>query len=205
MKNHLPLSLILVLFLALPASAHKVTIFAWVEGATVHTQSKFSGGKKAVGAEVVVLDPGGRELLSGRTDGNGLFSFKVPQKTDLKVVLRASMGHLAEWVIPAAELGSAPPPTAPAKGAAREPGAPSPTVAAASAPPLSPSPSPVIGAEDIERIVDASLDRKLEPIARMLAESRESSPGLTEILGGIGYIFGLAGVALYFSSRKASR
>jgi len=30
----------------------------------------------------------------------------------------------------------------------------------------------------------------------------ECGPGITEIMGGIGYIIGLVGIALYFSNRK---
>ncbi len=36
----------------------------------------------------------------------------------------------------------------------------------------------------------------------MLADSYGGGPGLTEIIGGIGYIFGLVGMAMYFTSRK---
>jgi len=38
------------------ASAHKVMIFAWVEGDTVHTESKFSDGKKVKKGDVIVYD-----------------------------------------------------------------------------------------------------------------------------------------------------
>ena len=96
-----------VLFWAEPARAHKVTIFAWVEGDTVHTQSKFSGGKKAQNATVVVYDTRGNRLLEGKTDKNGEFSFTPPIKTGLKVVLEASMGHAAQWTIPEEEIISA--------------------------------------------------------------------------------------------------
>ena len=92
------------LFCNTPASAHKVTIFAWVEGDTVHTQSKFSGGKVAKNAPVAVFDEEGNLLLEGHTDDGGRFSFKVPKDTTLKVVLKASMGHLAEWTVPAEEV-----------------------------------------------------------------------------------------------------
>jgi hypothetical protein len=63
--------------------AHRVNLFAWVEGDTVHVESKFSGGKKV--------------------DENGEFSFKVPEKTDLKIILIAGRGHRAEWTIAASE------------------------------------------------------------------------------------------------------
>ena len=99
--------LLLVLCLVLwagPGWAHKVTIFAWVEGDTVHTQSKFSGGKRPKNSTVVVYDMDENLLLEGKTDENGEFSFKIPKRTALKVALKASMGHLAEWTIPVEEI-----------------------------------------------------------------------------------------------------
>ncbi len=62
------------------AAAHRVNIFAWVEGDTVHTESKFSGGKRVNGGEIVVYDLEGKQLLSGKTNAEGEFSFKIPEK-----------------------------------------------------------------------------------------------------------------------------
>ena len=86
------------------AEAHRVNLFAWVEGDTVHVESKFSGGKKVKAGKIIVSDSEGTELLSGTTDKNGEFSFKVPQKADLKIVLEAGTGHRAEWTIAANEI-----------------------------------------------------------------------------------------------------
>ena len=52
----------------------------------------------------------------------------------------------------------------------------------------------------MEAVVNAALDAKLAPIKRAVLE--KSGPGLVEILGGIGWIFGLAGTAAYFRSRR---
>jgi nickel transport protein len=167
------------------ALAHRATIFAWVEGDTVFTESKFSGGRRVVNSQVLVYDGKGREILRGKTDDRGEFSFKILEITDLKVVLDAGMGHRAEWSIPEAEL----------RGDI--------TVAPGSAKPVESSPerTTLLSREEVKQIVDDSLDTKLRPIARRLAEMEEKGPSVTEILGGIGYIFGLMGVALYFKSR----
>jgi len=86
------------------ANAHRVTIFAWVEGETIYTKSKFSGGKKVVGGDILVYDAHENRLLTGKTDEKGEFSFKVPKKEALKVVLQAGAGHRGEWMIPADEI-----------------------------------------------------------------------------------------------------
>jgi nickel transport protein len=168
-----------------PALAHKVIIFAWVEGDTVFTESKFSGGKKAINAPVVIFDKDGKKLLEGKTDNKGEFSFKIPKVTDLKIVLNATMGHKAEWMIPESEIREAGPIVE--KKSAAEPSGPI---------------SVGLSKEEVRKIVEDSLDKKLRPIVRMMTESKNTKPSLTEIIGGIGYIFGLMGVALYFKNRS---
>ena len=57
-------------------------------------------------------------------------------------------------------------------------------------------------AEDIQQAMERALDKKLGPVLKMLAESRERTPKLTDILGGVGYILGLLGIASYVYYRK---
>jgi len=171
-----------------PALAHKVTIFAWVEGDTVFTESKFSGGKKAVNAPVEIYDKDGKKLLEGKTDNKGEFSFKIPKITDLRVVLIAAMGHKAEWMISEKEIREA-----------------NPVVKNTSAAEPSGTISVGLSKEEIQKIVEDSLDKKLRPIVRMMIESKNAKPSITEIIGGIGYIFGLFGVVLFFKNRTKKR
>ena len=175
-----------LVFSNVPAWAHRVTIFAWVEGDTVYTQSKFSGGRKAKGSTVVVYDKEGNQLLDGSTDEKGQFSFKVPQKTELKVALKASVGHLAEWTIPAEEImgAAASLPDDNMTGELRGP------IAVG------------LSHQQVRAIIDESLDRKLAPITNMLANSLDRGPRVSEIISGVGYIFGLVGVTLYFTTRR---
>jgi nickel transport protein len=91
-------------FLIEPAHAHGVSVFAWVEGDTVFVESKFSGGKRVNAGKIIVTDPQGTELLAGTTNEKGEFSFKVPKKTELKIVLLAGTGHRGEWTIAAGEI-----------------------------------------------------------------------------------------------------
>jgi nickel transport protein len=179
------LTIIILIGSNVNALAHKVTVFGWVEGDTVFTESKFSGGKKAINAPVVVFDKDGKTLLEGKTDNNGEFSFKIPKVTDLRIVLNAAMGHKAEWVIPESEI--------------REAG---PIVEKKSAAEFSGPISVGLSKEEVQKIVEDSLDKKLRPIIRMMTESKNTKPSLSEIIGGIGYIFGLMGLALYFKKQK---
>jgi len=93
-----------ILFAAVAASAHRVNIFAWVEGDTVLVECKYPDGTKVHEGVIRVLDSAGKELLKGKTNDKGEFSFKVPKIDDLKVVLEAGMGHRAEWPISKQDL-----------------------------------------------------------------------------------------------------
>ena len=170
-----------------PALAHKVMIFAWVEGDTVFTESKFSGGKKAINARVEIFDKDGKKLLDGKTDNKGEFSFKIPKLTDLRIVLNAAMGHKAEWTVPESEI--------------REVG----NIVEKKSAQVSGPIGIGLSKEEVKKIVEDSLDKKLRPIVRMMTESKNNEPSFTEIIGGIGYIFGLMGVALYFKNRGKKR
>jgi nickel transport protein len=183
-------------------------VFAWVEDDTVHVESKFSGGRKPKGALIEVFDGKGKLLLKGRTNEEGQFSFKVPQKTDLNIVLTAGMGHRAEWMVPREDLQDT---TAPAlqtsPGADAKASETESAVAAEATAERSESPSrtpaeTTVTAEDLQRAVEAALDKKLKPVLKMLTESRQSGTDIKDIFGGIGYILGLVGLATYIQYRR---
>ena len=83
------LTLMLSTIMLPKAEAHRVTVFAWVEGDVVHTQSKFGGGRKPQGATIQVYDQQNILQVEGKTDDQGVFTFKAPGKMDLKIVLVA--------------------------------------------------------------------------------------------------------------------
>jgi nickel transport protein len=189
----------------MPAFAHKVILFAWVEGDTVYTQSKLNSGKRVKNASVIVFDSYGNKLLEGKTDKNGQFSFKIPKKTALNVVLKASMGHMAEWKIPIEEID---PEVVSDK---RNPEgilndsyetAP-PSLTLHSGTDISaPGESYSLSRQEIMKLIDESLDKKLAPIMKRLADLYGGGSRLTEIISGMGYIFGLVGVAMYCTIRR---
>jgi len=188
-----------LVFMALAplASAHKVNVFAWVEGNTVHVEGYFAGKKKAQDSLVEVFDSSGEKLLDGRTDQQGEFSFKIPKRTDLKIVLTASMGHKNDFLIPLSDLGEVSPDT---------------PVESSGHPVPEPSEQKINSGQatsavdfaQMESVIDKALDRKLISLSKLISETRPEGPTFSEVIGGIGYIFGLMGVALYFMSKKKS-
>jgi nickel transport protein len=174
-----------IVLAAVPAQAHKVSVFAWVEGQTIHTESKFSGGKRVKSGKIEVFNQQGEKLLEGTTDDQGGYAFVKPAGTGaLTVVLTAGMGHTGKWVISGQELGgSGPSPPAPA----RSPG------------PVESPAADQMPATAFEKVVERVVQRELAPLKARLADP---AWGFRDIVAGIGYILGLMGLASYVNFRK---
>ena len=195
----LPVLVLIFLLAGSPALAHRVSIFAWVEGETVHTQSKFMGGKRPSQALVEVFDPTGNLLLKGKTDDEGLFSFQAPQKSALQIVLTAGMGHRAVWTLSQEDFQE----TALPSDRTPIPGEEGPMDL--KTPKIDPTPENGLSASEITALVESSLDRKLKPLMDRVVDLSENRVSLLDILGGIGYIIGLVGLAAYLQyHRKGS-
>jgi len=190
----------LTLCLAAVSSAHKVNVFAYVDGNSVVTDSGYSRSKRVHDGAIEVYDAAsGAMLLSGPTDENGRFDFEIPAearagKMDLRLLLKAGTGRQAEWTVKYDEYGAAKGPFAPA-----EPDHGHMAVAASDAGKKDEGVTkPAVDTSEVEAIVR----RELEPVKRMLADMSQKGPGVTEIVGGIGYILGLFGIVAYMKSRK---
>jgi len=184
-----------------PALAHRVSIFAWVQGDTVHTQSKFMGGKEPDKALIEVFDETGKLLLKGKTDAQGLFSFQAPKISDMQIVLTAGVGHRAVWALSREDFLEA---TAESHIDAGSddvpPGEPNtfdPKMSTTHR-----SPKSDLSAAEITALVEATLDRKLKPIMNKITALNEKRISLSDILGGVGYIVGLVGLAAYVQYRR---
>ena len=222
------MALLLALLTALagPALAHRVNVFAYVEGNDVVVECSYSRSERVRFGEVDVFDAAsGAALLAGKTDEKGEFRFSVPPaaraaKADLRIVLKAGEGHQNTTEVKAAEYLSATPAAAPLNSAVpvATPAAsvPSSPPAAPVAGPVTAAPAPAqtgaqpagqgtvtpaLDAAALERIVEAAVEKKIAPLRVMLVGEKEKGPGLTEIVGGLGWLVGLAGIAAYFASK----
>lgn len=179
-----------VTFFVVPyAIAHRVYLFAWVEGDLVCTESYYSGNRAVRGGEVRVLDLRGRELLRGKTDEEGRFSFPLPGKQTLRILLEEATGHRAEYVLKTEEMTQT-----------EE----SPKVENQEDGPVVPKQAESIPELDqIRKVVEEVLDTRLKPLQRSIARmEQERGPSLSDIFAGLGYIFGLMGIVVYIKSRK---
>lgn len=200
-------SLLLALLFATPALAHRVLLFAYVEGETVHVEANFPGNNPVHEGKIDVhATDTGEVLAQGVTDDKGLWSFPVPKAAiergcDLLLVLDASMGHRTEWTVRAKEfLPQAPQAetATPAPAPARTP------TAAATAAPLS-APDAEVLAALVAKEVDKTLQARLSPLQAQLSRMTEQGPDVAEILGGVGWILGLVGLYAWGVSRRARK
>lgn len=191
----LAFSISFLLITARSVEAHRVTIFAWVESDTVYTESKFSGGKRVNKGKIIVYNLHGKQLLEGETNEQGEFSFKLPEKTALRIVLHAGTGHRAEWTVPLEEIEGI-------NSVAAEAVRPQSSSVTRSEKQMQAMSNLSLRPEDIQLAVEKALDKKLKPVIKMLAESQVSGPTYQDILGGIGYILGLVGVACFVHYRR---
>jgi len=187
------------------AFAHKVIVFAWVEGDIVHTESKFNGGKKAINAPIEVFDALGNKLLEGKTNENGEFSFKAPQKTEMKIVLIAGMGHRGEWTITSDEFGEEIEKNSEIQPSQKSDSAQTSLMTKSNmVSEQNNSICPCLTSEAIQIIVEKTLDKKMKPLVTKINKllAPDSSPDISDIFAGIGYIFGLMGIGAYFNYRR---
>ncbi len=197
MVNRLLLfSFLLVCCFATAAHAHKVNIFAYVDGDTIHTDSGFSKSKRVQGGVVHVQNAvSGEEYLSGVTNKDGKFSFTIPQqayerKSDLRLVLDASQGHRGEWLVRYKEFGGG----EEADQADSEPDNPQAEI---------PSVENIEGLRHIVRTaVKKAVAEETAPLKEMIAEMHNEDPGAREVAAGLGYLMGVVGLVTYFRSRK---
>lgn len=106
--------LLFSLFFCYPtvSSAHRLNVFAWLEGNQVVVDCNFGRTHPASNAKVRILDSDtGKILLEGRAGKNGAFSFPVPKVIQdghgIAIEVDAGQGHFNEWKLDASELYSA--------------------------------------------------------------------------------------------------
>jgi len=195
--------------LAVPADAHKVNIFAYAQDGKVHAEGYFVDGSKCKNSLISAMDDKtGEKLLEGHTDENGQYTFDVPRVTSLKLILYAGTGHQNEYILSEEEIRGAMPAAkkkTEKQAEQKKRGASEPKPIKSEQPAgVQTAMNPPTSSEDLEAVIGKVVDSKLQPVMRILVKLQEQSekPGLTEILGGIGYIIGILGIIAYFKGKS---
>lgn len=164
-----------------PAFAHKLKVFATAVGGVIEGRVYFVGGAPASGARVRVETHDGTILASLETDPSGSFEFPMTAPTDHVIIADTGDGHQAHVTVPAAR-----PPSAPTVA-----GGPSDLQPALAA----------VAPEVLRSLVEDAVARQVEPLRHQLNDS-EDRVQWRDVLGGLGYILGLAGLAAWLSAGR---
>ncbi len=186
---------------SLPVAAHKLQVFAFAEGDRIEGTAYFAGGAKATGARILIRDAEGRTLAQLTPAHDGSFSYRARTPIDHLIVAESGDGHRAEWRITAPELAGGFP-TADATGSTHvtSPVNLTPTEMNSAQSTESPTP-PAIGVDPaLIAAIDRAVARQVRPLREQLITVQDEIR-LRDILGGLGYILGLTGFALWWQSR----
>jgi nickel transport protein len=202
------------------AEAHKLKAFATVEGAVVSGYAYFTPGGRAQQADVTITGPGGVEVLKTGVSGQGEFHFVAKQRVDYVITVDGGDSHVATYTIHASDLpDSLPTPEGdkilpldpPTAATAAAPDAAAPPQPEAQAP--TPAPSNAANAADVaivsvdpaslRAMIRESVAREVNPLREQL-DAFQEAVGWRDVVSGLGYIFGLCGVAYGFYSWRRS-
>ncbi|MDJ0623366.1 MAG: hypothetical protein QNJ17_10395 [Desulfocapsaceae bacterium] len=184
-----------------PAYAHKIRTFAYESGGEIITETVFSSGRPAKGATIEVMTTTGEIILTGKSDDKGIFSFAIPEEArdrqlNLNIVADVGEGHQGSWLLNAEDYltgladKSAPASNPPSTSVSLNEEVQKSTI------------QDEMSCSELEQRLQEMLVKELSPIKRQLAEQQTEKTSLKDILSGLGYIFGLAGIILYYQSKK---
>jgi nickel transport protein len=175
------------------ARAHDLSLFASAEGDQIQGSVRYAGGGPAPGVSVRVLDPQGRVLAQLTSDNAGRFHYRARERIDHRLVAATGEGHGAQWMLRADELPSAlarPSGDGPAATPGADPGVALEGMQARSA--------------ELESMIERAVARQVRPLREELRAAEERAR-MSDLLGGIGYIVGIAGLALWWHARRWGR
>ena len=178
------LLILLSLSIAGPATAHSLRVFARVEGTQVSGYAFFIGGGRPAGATWVARMADAM-LATGKTDGNGAYSFAAPPTviSTIAITVDTGEGHIATTTLVPARFGPI------AEGKPDD--APAPTLD------TNPAPSGATAQQ-----VEAAIERQVAPLLERI-ETMDARMRFTDIMSGVFLILGLAGMALWARGRRS--
>ena len=191
-KPELLIGLIILIFMPNSGFCHRINIFCYVDGNYINCEARFTpGGALKNGKIILTSIQTGKVLLKTKTDEKGKVSFKIPEEAlknhwDLKVICDAEMGHKNFWIVKADEINQGQATDLSQEYEQKE----------------KEHKEKTISKKELELVISRVLKKELVPIKRDLAELRERRISFQDVISGLGYIFGIAGIIMYFLSRR---
>jgi nickel transport protein len=174
------------------AWTHGINLFATVEGTSIQGTLLYADGTPAAEAPVIAYAPDGEVIAEATTDDTGRFVFEARVRVRHRLVGDAGQGHRGLFTIPAEDLPASLP----------EPGAPVSESVVEVAPIETSSMEAGALPTDFEARIEAAVARQLRPLREQI-DVYEHRVRIRDVMGGIGYVFGLAGLIVLLKHRSA--
>lgn len=178
-------SVLLILCLPVTTMAHKVIAGVYATGSTLEGEIGYSDGSVATSQAVQVLNAGGEVIAELTTDADGFFTYEPATTGPLTFFANLGSGHVANIFVSADEM--------PQSMRATEP-------VSADAVPADVPEAVLPVTESLIRAVRA----EIRPLRSELTALKERQT-FQSIVGGIGYIIGLFGLAAFIMARRERR
>ena len=96
---------IVLFFIVVPLWAHKLSVFAWVDGDTLVVEAQFRKGRPVVNGNVMVYDGNEQLLITTQTNTGGTARLKLPDySSGLKIVVNGGEQHQSFWIMTPADI-----------------------------------------------------------------------------------------------------
>jgi len=173
---------------------HGIKLFATVEGTSIQGTLLYADGTPAAKAPVIAYAPDGEVIAEATTDDTGRFVCEARVRVRHRLVGDAGQGHRGLFTIAVEDLPTSLP----------EPGAPV-LESFADEKPIEKSlvEAGAIPA-DLDARIEAAVARQLRPLREQI-DVYEHRVRVRDVMGGIGYLFGLFGLIVLVKQRNARR
>jgi nickel transport protein len=183
---------LIIFFLEGSVEAHKVSVYAYRVGDKVFGESYFMDGSPCKKSIIEVFNPKGEKLWEGTTDEKGKFNFNTSERKALRIVLLAGEGHRAEYFLEALERESDKKRTMSERSEVQEKQKKSEFSEAS------------IKRDELRKIIDDVMEAKFQGIKAEIMDlhKKMDKVALRDIIGGVGYIFGIWGLIMFLRRKK---
>lgn len=164
--------------------AHKIKLFATAEGLQIQGYAYFVGGERIPHLPVTVQDKQGKLLGKTVTDAQGTFHYTATRPIEHQFNVQTIDGHQARYTLAATELQT--------------------TTNVSSTTVLPEDTLATSHSRTKQTHCDLAFENMLNHAIRPLREqldAYQTKIWLHDIIGGIGYIFGIMGLILYLNQR----
>ncbi len=203
-----PKLLWILIFLATPfcsstAFAHTMYLFAEADGATIRGEAYFRGGTPVRNATVTAFDPAGEEIGQAQTDEQGVLTLEARFRCDHRLCVQTADGHGAEFLLQGNQLPADLPLRGEAPNSSENCGTGSEKRPPTAADEPGETPEAANDSEQLESIL-RRIDQLQERLSAYQNEIRQEQQRtrFRDLLGGIGWILGIAGIAFYLHALR---